>query len=56
MRNQEKSESIGTIKVAPEASSKGAVIYTDAFALKKKKTDHEIATQQILERAKKTHW
>lgn len=57
MRNQEKSESIGAmIKVAPEAASKGAVIYTDAFALKKKKTDHEIATQQILERAKKTHW
>lgn len=56
MRNQEMSESIEVMKVAPKASSKGAVVYSDAFALKKKKSDHEIATQQILERAKKTHW
>lgn len=56
MRNQEKSEKIGTVNVPAEASSTGAVIYTNAFALKKKKSDYEIATQQILDRAKKTDW
>jgi hypothetical protein len=56
MRNQEKSESMRVKHVASGAAPKGAVIYTDAFALKKKKTDYEIATQQILDRAKKTDW
>ena len=56
MRNQEKSDKKETACVPAEASSKGSVIYTNAFALKKKKSDYEIATQQILDRAKKTDW
>jgi hypothetical protein len=56
MRNQEKSDKVGVLKNTTESSSKGSVIYTDAFALKKKKTDYEIAAQQILDRAKKTDW
>lgn len=56
MRNQEKSGEVNTVGAHVEASLKGAVIYTNAFALKKKKSDYEIATQQILDRAKKTDW
>lgn len=56
MRNQEKSEQPQVLKADTAATSKGTVIYTQAFALKKKKSDYEIATQQILDRAKKTDW
>jgi formate hydrogenlyase subunit 6/NADH:ubiquinone oxidoreductase subunit I len=56
MRNQEQSEKIQPSKVPVDSCPTGAVIYTNAFALKKKKTDYEIAAQQILDRAKKTDW
>lgn len=56
MNTQERSGKSDRADLKVQDDLKGAVIYTDAFAAKKKKNEYEIAAEQISRRAQKTDW